>query len=93
MYRKSSIKPPGGLFISSPFETEGLFNLEKTTVSVLTKDLKYQVEKLKNKKVGGHAAEDQNQYRASSWWTKHPGSVYTKFYIRDCGSLSFISKE
>ena len=36
----------------------GLFNLEKTMVSVLHKELEYNVEKLKNKKVGGHAAED-----------------------------------
>ena len=73
MYRKSSIKPAVGAYLfqahfrGSLIETEGLFNLKKTMVSVLTKDLKYQVEKLKNKKVGGHAAEDQNQYRASSW--------------------------
>ena len=60
--------PSGSLFISSPFEgggglieTGGLFNLEKTMVSVLQKKLEYKVEKLKNKKVGGHAAEDQNQ--------------------------------
>ena len=35
-------------------------------VSVLHKDLEYKVKKLKNKKVGGHAAEDQNQTRTSS---------------------------
>ena len=39
----------------------GLFNLEKTMVSVLKKKLEYKVEKLKKKKVGGHAAEDQNK--------------------------------
>ena len=45
-YRKSSIKPPGGLFISSPLRAgglfergRGLFNLEKMMVSVLHKDL------------------------------------------------------
>ena len=32
-------------------------------VSVLHKELEYKVGKLKNKKVGGHAAEDQNQIR------------------------------
>ena len=42
-------------------------NLEKTMVSVLHKELEYKVEKLKNKKVAGHAAEDQNQIRTSSW--------------------------
>ena len=30
-------------------------------VSVLHKELEYKVEKLNYKKVGGHAAEDQNQ--------------------------------
>ena len=43
----------------------GLFNLEKTMVSVLHKELGYKVEKLKNKKVGGHAAKDQNQIQTS----------------------------
>ena len=59
-YRKSSIKPPpGGLFISSPFEGEGLigdgglniFNLETTMVSVLHKELEYKEEKLKYRKL------------------------------------------
>ena len=36
-------------------------------VSVLHKELEYKVEKLKNKKVEVHAAEDQNQIRTSSW--------------------------
>ena len=59
-YRKSSIKPPEGLFISSPFEwgagggglmdALGLFSLETTMVSVLHKELEYKVEKLKYKK-------------------------------------------
>ena len=35
-------------------------------VSVLHKELECKVEKLKYKKVGGHAAEDQNQIRTSS---------------------------
>ena len=51
----------GGLF-----ERGGLFNLEMTMVSVLHKELEYKVEKLKNKKGGGHVAEDQNQLRTSS---------------------------
>ena len=38
-----------------------LFNLGTTMVSVLHKELAYKVEKLQYKKVGGHAAEDQNQ--------------------------------
>ena len=49
-YRKSSIRPLGGLFISSPFETGGLFNLETTMVSVFHKELEYKVNALKNKK-------------------------------------------
>ena len=52
------LSPPGGLFISSPFEVGGslietgggLFNLETTMVSVLPKELEYKVEKLKYKK-------------------------------------------
>ena len=52
------IKPPGGLFISSPFEGEGLnrdgrlniFNLGTTMVSGLHKELEYKVEKLKYRK-------------------------------------------
>ena len=71
----NTVKPllpplPEGLFISSMFDEGliwegggGVFNLEKTMVSVLHKELKYKVEKLKNKKVRGHAAEDQNQIR------------------------------
>ena len=81
-YRKSSIKPPpggliyfksnwwggGGLIEAGDlFEMGGLFNLEETMASVLHKELEQRVEKLKNKKDGGHAAKDQNQMRTSSW--------------------------
>ena len=41
----------------------GLFNLEKTMVSVLHKELEYKVGKsssTRRLKAGGHAAEDQN---------------------------------
>ena len=48
-------------------ETGGLFNLEKTMVSVLHKELEYEAEKLKYKKIEVHAAEDQNQIRTSHW--------------------------
>ena len=76
-YRKSAIKPPGGGYLFQAiwegglietrglFEKGGLFNLEKTMVSVLHKKLNYKVEKLMYKKVGGHAAGDQNQIRTS----------------------------
>ena len=44
------ISPPGGIFISSPFEGRGggggWFNLAKTTVSIFQKEPKYKVEKL-----------------------------------------------
>ena len=45
----------------------GLFNLEKTMLSVLHKDLLYKLENLKYKKLGDHAAEDHNEIRTSSW--------------------------
>ena len=58
----------GGLIEAGDLlEMGGLFNLEKTMVSVLHKKLEQKVEKLKNKRDGGHAAEDQNQIRTSSW--------------------------
>ena len=70
-----------------------LSNLENTMVSVLHEELKYKVEELKNKKVGGYAAEDQNQIRTSSWYIKHPRSVHVKFYSRDWLIQSLISEE
>ena len=42
----------------------GLFHLERMMVSVLHKELECNVEKLKCKKVGGYAM-DQNQIRTS----------------------------
>ena len=45
--------------------------------SVLRKELEYNVVKLRYKKVEGHAAEDQNQIRTSSWYINNFGSVYT----------------
>ena len=59
----------GGLIETSGlFEKgAGVFNLEKTMASVLHKDLQYNVDKLKYKKIGGHAAEDQKQIRTFSW--------------------------
>ena len=63
------------------FNADGsLFNLEKTMVTVLLKEPEYNVEKLKCKKVGGHAVEDQNQIRTFTCQTNHPRSVHTKFY-------------
>ena len=52
----------GGLFISSPSSWgASTIIIEKPMVSVVHKELEYKVEKLKNKKVGGHAAEDQSK--------------------------------
>ena len=56
VYRKSSIKPPGGLFILNILEVggylrKGLFNLAKKMVPVLYKELECKVEKLKYKKL------------------------------------------
>ena len=64
IYRKFFIKSPGGggLIISSPFETGGLFergglfNKEKTTVSVLHK-------KLENKVHESGEAQEQEGWR------------------------------
>ena len=58
---QAHLRGGGGLI-----ETRGLFNLEKTMVSVLHKELEYKVKKLKYRTVGGHAAEDQNQIWTSS---------------------------
>ena len=77
-YRKFSIKFPREACLfqahlrESLIETGwggggGFFNLEKAMVSVLQKELGNKGEKLKYKKVGGHAADDQNQIRTSSW--------------------------
>ena len=58
----------GGLIEAGDLlEMGDLFNLEKTMVSVLHKELEQKVEELKNKRDVGHAAEDQNQIRTSSW--------------------------
>ena len=72
-YRKFSIKFPREAYLFQAhlreglIETGGLFNLEKAVVSVLQKELGNKGEKLKYKKVGGHAADDQNQIRTFSW--------------------------
>ena len=71
----------GRLFISSLFEgvlggggvnrDKGwgglhVVNQERRMVSALPKGLEYKVEKLKCKKVGGHAPDDKNQILTSS---------------------------
>ena len=62
----NSIKPLGGIFISNPFEggldgDGGLFNLEKTMVSVLNKELEYKVEKLNYKKLEVMQPKNKNK--------------------------------
>ena len=73
-YRKSSIKPSWATYLFQPqlsgglTESRGFFNLAKTMVSVLHKELECKVAKWEStsKKVGSHAAEDQKQIRTSN---------------------------
>ena len=68
IYFKARWGGGGGLIEAGDLlEMGDLFNLEKTMASVLHKELEQKVEKFKNKRDGGHAAEDQNQIRTSSW--------------------------
>ena len=82
----------GGLIISSPFEAGGglihrdggliweeggLFNLEKTTVSVLHKELENKVHE------SGEAQEQEGWRLCSRGKKSNPRSVHTKFYSRD----------
>lgn len=60
IYFKSLV---GGLIETGGYLIGGLFNLENTMLSALHKDPEYKMEKLKNKKVGSHSAQDQNQIR------------------------------
>ena len=60
---------------------EGLFNLTKTIVSVLHKDLEYKVENLKY--IKEKKLKDKKQIRTFSWWINHPWSVHMKFYSSD----------
>ena len=66
-------------------------------VLVLHKELEYKVEKLRYKKFGGHAIEDQKQIRTFHTFqlvNNYPGSVHakslTKFYSRDWLKHSII---
>ena len=75
--RKSSINPPWGAYLfradlrgeggGDRDRDRGLFNSEKMMVSVLHKEPGYKVEKLKYKKIEGHAVEEQNQIRTFRW--------------------------
>ena len=72
-YRKSTIKPPGGLFISSSFEDwlnkdAGLISFRKDNgISVLHKELEYKVEKLRYMKVAGKPPRI-NPYEVVKFW-------------------------
>ena len=50
-------------------------------VCFLHKELEYKVEKLKNKKLGGHETEDQESN--PNYQVNYPGSAHTKFYCLD----------
>ena len=93
IYRKSYIKPPPppprveSLIYFKPFEgvggglkeTGGFFNyLETPMVSVLHKELEYNVEKLRYKKF--QVKQPRTRIKAK---LNHPGSVHTKFCGRD----------
>ena len=64
-------------------ETGGLFNLAKTMVSVLHKELEYKVEKLKNKKLDVMQPRIKKKPNFQLRWIRYPESVHTKFYSRD----------
>ena len=59
--------PPGAYLFEAHLGMRGRLIETGAYLRVLHKELAYKVEKLKYKKVGGHAAEDQNQIRTSSW--------------------------
>ena len=73
------ISPPGGIFISSPFEgglhrdRGGLLNSAKTRVSIFQKEPKYKVEKLKYKMLEVMQPTIKNN-------SELPDSLRTKFY-------------
>ena len=83
-YRKSSSKPPGG-FVSkgSLFERGCLFNLAKSMVLVLHKELSYEVENLKYKKLEVKQPRVKNKSELLWWWINYPRSVQSKFYSLD----------
>ena len=59
------------------------FNLEKTVVSVLLKELEYKVEKLKYKKLGVMQPRIKNKSELPVGKKNHPGSAHIEFYSRD----------
>ena len=68
------LSPPGGLFISSPFEAGGLFErgaggffiLEQYNGISSSQRTRIRRRQAPIQKVLGHAAKDQNQFRSSS---------------------------
>ena len=93
-YRKCFIKPGGLVYFifiwggwglletGSLFERECSFNLEKTVVSVLHKELDYKVENLKYKKLDVMQPRFKNKSKLQLV-NKHPLSVHMKFYSCD----------
>ena len=51
LHLNRTVNSPGGVFISNPFEGGTLFNVAKIMVLVLHKELEYEVEKFKYKKL------------------------------------------
>ena len=56
-YLFQALLSDGGAYLKGGGGGRGLFNWEKTMVSVLHKEVEYKVEKLKYKKVGGYVSE------------------------------------
>ena len=92
-YHKSSIKHPIGAYLFQTrlgggglIETGGLFNLAKTLVSVLHKELECKEEKLKCKKLEVMQRRIKKTNPNFHPVNNHPNklrSVHTKFYNRD----------
>ena len=64
-------------------------------VSILHKNLEYNVEKLKYKRLEVMQPRIKNKSKLLVGTINHPGSVHKKFYSRDwlIYSVSFISEE
>ena len=74
----------GGLIETGDlFERGGLFNLEKTMVSILHKKLEYKVEMLKYKRLEVMQPRIKNNSELLVGTINHPGSVHGTFYSCD----------
>ena len=74
----------GGLIETGDlFERGGLFNLEKTMVSIFHKKLEYKVETLKYKRLEVMQPRIKNNSELLVGTINHPGSVHGTFYSCD----------